>query len=62
MQEAERYAAHARVGAKDESKMEKEKRKCAQREFLGIGTAEMRRRPIRVRKTIWGLTGTLHCA
>ncbi|KAL1514920.1 hypothetical protein AB1Y20_004000 [Prymnesium parvum] len=57
-EDAERDAAHARVHAKEESKMEKEKRKCAQRELLGIGQADLTRRPLRARKSTWGLTGT----
>jgi hypothetical protein len=35
-----------------------ELRKCAQRELLGIGQPDLSKRPLRVRKSTWGLTGT----
>ena len=33
-------------------------RKCAQRELLGIGQADVSQRPLRARRSVWGLTGT----
>ena len=53
--DAERKGASAFV---QEKAMQREKRKCAQRELLGIGQPDMSKRPIRVRRSTWGLTGT----
>ena len=50
--------ARAQVLGGDETMMQKEKRKCAQRELLGIGQPDPQKRPIRVRRSTWGLTGT----
>ena len=41
-----------------ETQGHREKRKCAQRELLGIGVPDPRRRPLRARRSTWGLTGT----
>ena len=41
-----------------ESRGQKEKRKCAQRELLGIGEPDPSKRPMRARRSTWGLTGT----
>ena len=53
--DAERKGASAFV---QEKAMQREKRKCAQRELLGIGQPDVGRRPLRVRRSTWGLTGT----
>lgn len=51
-------------GRKDRSEQQhetqghREKRKCAQRELLGIGVPDPARRPLRARRSTWGLTGT----
>ena len=41
-----------------ETQGHREKRKCAQRELLGIGVPDPARRPLRARRSTWGLTGT----
>lgn len=53
--DAERKGASAFV---QEKAMQREKRKCAQRELLGIGQPDLSRRPLRARRSTWGLTGT----
>ena len=53
--DAERKGASAFM---QEKAMQREKRKCAQRELLGIGQADVSKRPFRIRRSTWGLTGT----
>ena len=53
--DADRQKASAKDGEKG---AQKEVRKCAQRELLGIGQPDPSRPPFRARKSTWGLTGT----
>ena len=56
-EDAERQAANE-SHAVNETTKDKEMRKCAQRELLGIGQPNAAKRPLRVRRSTWGLTGT----
>ena len=47
-----------RSEAQHETQGHRERRKCAQRELLGIGLPDPARRPLRARRSTWGLTGT----